>query len=183
VASAGRTSYARARVSGGTVLLAYDGTPAAAEAMRHAAEVLGRRPAVVVTVWEEGLATTPVLPSVEFGMAPGPVDIETAMEVDEAVHAHATRVAGEGAALATKLGFEPAQAVAVADEVNVAETLVHVAEQRGAEVIVLATGHAAAGRLRSRLLGSTVHSVLRHAHVPVLIVPAARPEPAPDSGP
>jgi nucleotide-binding universal stress UspA family protein len=152
------------------VVLAYDGSPGAAEAIRYAVNVLGRRHAVVVTVWEEGLATTPMLPSVEFGMAPGPVDVETAMEVDEAVHAHAERVAAEGATLARSLGFEPTEAVAVADEVNVPETLVHVAEQRGAEVLVLASGHASGG-LRARLLGSTVHAVLRHAHVPVLVVP------------
>jgi nucleotide-binding universal stress UspA family protein len=162
-------------VSGATVLLAYDGSPAAAEAIRVAAGVLGPRRAVVVTVWEEGLATTSLLPSVEFGMAPGPVDVEVAMEVDEAVHAHAERIAAEGAALARSLGFEPAEPVAVADEVNVPETLVHVAEQRGAEVLVLATGRAAGG-LRARLLGSTVHAVLRHAHVPVLVVPPSAPQ-------
>jgi nucleotide-binding universal stress UspA family protein len=182
MAGAERTAYARAGVSGGTVLLAYDGSPGAAEAIRHAAIALGRRPAVVATVWEEGLATTPMLPSVEFGMAPGPVDVETAMEVDEAVHKHAERVAAEGATLAAQAGFEPTSAVAVADEANVAETLVHLAEQRGAELIVLATGHATGG-LRARLLGSTVHAVLRHAHIPVMIVPPPTrerdPAPAP----
>jgi nucleotide-binding universal stress UspA family protein len=152
------------------VLLAYDGSPGAAEAIRVAVRTLGRRPAVVATVWEEGLASSPVVPSIEFGMAPGMVDVETAMEVDQVVHARAERIAAEGAALARSVGFEPVEPVAVADEVNVPETLVHVAEQRGAEVLVLASGHAAGG-LRARLLGSTVHAVLRHAHVPVLVVP------------
>lgn len=156
------------------MLLAYDGSPGAAEAIRFASRVLGPRPAVVATVWEEGLATSAVLPNVEFGMAPGPVDVQAAMEVDVAVHARAERIAAEGAALARSVGFEPADAVAVADEVNVPETLVHVAEQRGAGVLVLATGHAAGG-LRARLLGSTVHAVLRHAHVPVLVVPPPVP--------
>ena len=167
-------------MSGGTILFAYDGSPVSAEAILYAAQVLGPRPAVVVTVWEEGLASTPVLPSVEFGMAPGPVDIETAMEVDEAVHHHAEHVAEEGAAHARTAGFEPVEAVAVADEANVAETLVHTAAQRGAEVIVLAVGHAAGG-LRARLLGSTVHAVLRHAPVPVLVVPRRSPAPAPET--
>jgi nucleotide-binding universal stress UspA family protein len=164
-----------------TVLFGYDGSSPSADAIRHAADALGPRPAVVVTVWEEGLASTPVVPSIEFGMAPGPVDVETSMEVDEAVHAHAERVANEGAALARAAGFEPAEAVAVADEANVPETLVHVAEQHDAGLIVLATGHASGG-LRARLLGSTVHTVLRHAHVPVLVIPP-RPEPAPAPGP
>src|SRR4051794_33613793 len=180
MANAERTAYPRGAVNGGTVLLAYDGSPPSAEAIRYAGEVLGRRPAVVVTVWEEGLASTPVLPSVEFGMSPGPVDVETAMEVDEAVHQHAERVATEGATHARTVGFDPTEHVAVADEANVAETLVHVAAERGADIIVLATGHAAGG-LRARLLGSTVHAVLRHAAVPVLVVPARRGQ-APASG-
>jgi nucleotide-binding universal stress UspA family protein len=153
------------------VVFAYDGSPAAADAIRAAAGLVGPCAAVVATVWEEGLAVTSLLPSGEFGMAPGPIDVETALEVDEAVEANAARLAAEGAALARAAGFDPAEPVAVADEVSVAETLVHVAEQRGADVLVLGTGKSA-GRLRSRLLGSTAHAVLRRAHVPVLVVPA-----------
>jgi nucleotide-binding universal stress UspA family protein len=154
------------------VLLAYDGSPAAAQGIRVAAGLLGRRPAVVATVWEEGLAVTSLMPSAEFGMAPGPIDVETALEVDEAVHANAERLAAAGAELARAAGFDPVEPLAVADEVNVPETLVHLAEQRGAEALVLGTGKASGG-LRARLLGSTAQTVLRHAHVPVLVVPAS----------
>src|SRR2546423_15377626 len=102
------------------IVVAYDGSPAAANAVRVAAQLLGARRAVIATVWEEGMAVSTVVPSTEFGMAPGPLDVETALEVDDAVHAHAERVAGEGAQLARSVGLE-AQPVAVADEVNVAE--------------------------------------------------------------
>ena len=136
--------------------------------------MLGPSPALVATVWEEGLATTSMMPSADFGMAPGPIDVETAMEVDEAVEQHARRVAEEGAALARTVGFEPVEAVEIADEVNVAGTLVHVAEQRGAAMLVI--GSRGRSGLRARLLGSTAHAVLRHAHQPVLVIPA-RPEP------
>jgi nucleotide-binding universal stress UspA family protein len=150
------------------IVFAYDGSPAAAHAMRVAAGMLGPAHAVVATVWEEGMAVSTVVPSTEFGMSPGPLDVETAMEVDEAVHAHAERVAAEGAQLAQSLGMD-AEAVAVADEVNVAETLVHLATERGAEVLVV--GSRGLSGLRSRLLGDTSHAVLRHAHLPVLVVP------------
>jgi len=131
--------------------------------------MLGPGRAVIATVWEEGMAVSSVVPSTEFGMSPGPLDVETALEVDEAVHAHAERVAAEGAQLARSVGFEDAEPVAVADEVNVAETLVHLATERGASALVV--GSRGLTGLRSRLLGSTSHAVLRHAHLPVLVVP------------
>jgi nucleotide-binding universal stress UspA family protein len=150
------------------IVVAYDGSPAAGNAIRVVARMLGPSRAVIATIWEEGMAVSTVVPSTEFGMSPGPLDVETAIEVDDAVHAHAERVAAEGAQLARSLGFD-AEPVAVADEVNVAETLVHVATQRGAEVLVI--GSRRVGGLRSRLMGSTSHAVLRHAHLPVLVVP------------
>src|SRR4051812_41944457 len=160
------------RMSTATVLVAYDRSPAAAHALRAIPRLLGTPRVIVATVWEEGLAVTTMMPSTEFGMAPGPLDVDTAMEVDDAVHHHAQRVAGEGARLAREeLGLE-AEPVAVADEVNVAETLVHLAQERGAEVLVV--GSRGLSGLRSRLLGSTSHAVLRHAHLPVLVVPQPR---------
>ena len=129
-------------------------------------------------MWEEGLAATSMMPSADFGMAPGPIDVETAMEVDEAVESHAHRVAAEGAALARTVGFDPAEPVVIADEVNVPGTLVHVAEQRGAQLIVI--GSRGLTGLKARLLGSTAHAVLRHAHLPVLVIPASTQEQAPE---
>src|SRR2546423_13071253 len=111
------------------IVVAYDGSPAAANAMRVAARMLGPGRAVVATVWEEGMAVSTVVPSTEFGMSPGPLDVETAMEVDNAVHAHAERVAAEGARLAQSLGME-AEAVAGAGEGDGAQPLVHPATER-----------------------------------------------------
>jgi nucleotide-binding universal stress UspA family protein len=160
-------------MSEGLVVIAYDGSPAAANAVRVAARLLGARRVVVATIWEEGMAVSTVVPSTEFGMSPGPLDVETALEVDEAVQAHAQRVAAEGAQLARSLGLD-AEPVAVADEVNVAETLFHVATERDAELLVV--GSRGLTGLRSRLLGSTSRAVLRHAHLPVLVVPQHGPD-------
>ena len=154
----------------GKMLLAYDGSPAAQHAIQRAADLLGTSgTAIVATIWEEGLAVASMLPTTDFGMAPGPVDVETAMEVDDAVESHAKQLAAEGAALAREAGFTQTEAVAVADQVNVAETLVQLATERGASTLVI--GSRGLTGLRSRLLGSTSHAVLRHAHLPVLVIP------------
>ena len=155
-------------MDGRVIVVAYDASPEAAHALRVAAQMLGPCRAVIVTVWEEGMAVASTVPSTEFGMSPAPLDVETALEVDNAVEARAERVAAQGAELARSLGLD-AEPLAIADEVNVAETLVHLATQRGADVLVL--GSRGLTGLRSRLLGSTSHAVLRHAHLPVLVVP------------
>ena len=156
-------------MSAGLVLLAYDGSPAAAHAIRVAAAQLGPRPAIVAVVWEEGLAAMSSVPTPDLGMAMPPLDVDAVREVDDAVHDRADRLAAEGVALAREVGFEAEPAV-VADEVNVPETLVHLAADRGAGMIVV--GSRGLTGLRSRLLGSTSHAVLRHAHGPVMVVPA-----------
>jgi nucleotide-binding universal stress UspA family protein len=155
-------------MDGRVIVVAYDASPEAAHALRVAAQMLGPRRVVIATVWEEGMAVATAVPSTEFGMSPAPLDVETALEVDHAVEAHAARVAAQGAELARSLGLD-AEPVAIADEVNVAETLVHLANERGAEALVL--GSRGLHGLRARLSGSTSHAVLRHAHLPVLIVP------------
>src|SRR3954447_13361629 len=155
-------------MDGRVIVVAYDASPEADHALRVAAQMLGPRRVVIATVWEEGMTVATAVPSTEFGMSPAPLDVETALEDDIAVHAHAERVAAQGAELARSLGLE-ADPVAIADEVNVAETLVHLANERGAEVVVV--GSRGLTGLRSRLLGSTSHAVLRHAHLPVLVVP------------
>src|SRR5947209_538006 len=157
----------------GAIVIAYDGSPASANALRTAARLLGARRAIVATVWEEGMAVSTVMPSTEFGMSPGPLDVETALEVDQAVHSHAERIAAEGAELARSLGLE-AEPVALADQANVAETLMRLATDRGAQMLVV--GSRGLTGLRSRLLGSTSQAVLRHAHLPVLVVPQHGPE-------
>jgi nucleotide-binding universal stress UspA family protein len=155
-------------MTAGLVLLAYDGSAGAANAIRVAAGLIGPRPALVATVWEEGLGALPAFGAPDLSMGVGPVDVEAAREVDEAVHRRAERLAGEGVEIARAAGFD-AQPAVVADEVNVPETLVHLAEERGAGLIVV--GSRGLSGLRSRLLGSTSHAVLRHAHGPVLVIP------------
>ena len=102
------------------ILIGYDGSDTARRAVHEAAELFGSRRALVVTVWEPGLAyEASAMTADPTGLGPEPVDPAAAQEVDDASQAHADRVAEDGAALAKSLGLQ-AEALAVADEGNVA---------------------------------------------------------------
>src|SRR5215210_7427368 len=132
------------------VVIAFDGSDASRTALERASELFPGRAAVIATVWEPGLSQPlPVYDS--FGsMAPLP-DPETVAEVDRAQHDHATQVARAGAELARSLGLD-AGPRPVEDEVDVADTLVDLADTTGAAAIVIGS-HGVTG-LRSHIMGS-----------------------------
>ena len=148
------------------VVIAYDGSDVAKAAVRHAAELFPGRRAVVVTVWEPGLALVPIGPPDSFGTTPIPVDPETVGEVDQAQQDHAARLAGEGAELAGSLGLA-AEAHAEPDELDVADTVLDVARERGAAAVVIGS-HGISG-LRSHLVGGVSRKLLRHSELPVVV--------------
>lgn len=150
-----------------TVVVAFDGSPAARRAIEEAAKTFRSSHVLVVTVWEEGLAyATPPAPLDGMAMAPV-VDPGVALEVDRSVHDHADRVSSEGAALARSLGLE-AQPLAVPDEHDVARTILTVADKHQAAAIVV--GSRGLSGIRARLEGSTSKALLKHAPCPVLVV-------------
>ena len=151
----------------GSVLIAYDGSAAARQAVADAVGLLGPRRMLVVTVWEEGLAyATSVAPPTEMMMTPV-VDPGLAIDVDREVRRQADAIAREGAELATSLGAD-AEPVAVPDSGGVADTLLAVARDRQAAAIVV--GSRGLSGLRARLEGSTSKGVLRDASCPVIVV-------------
>jgi nucleotide-binding universal stress UspA family protein len=157
-------------VPAGPVLIAFDGSPAAEHALREVAVLLGKRPALVVSVWREGAGFEAVeLPATTYDLAPAPIDVSTALEIDQEVKERAQRLAQHGAELAREAGLE-AEGLAVADEVDVtiAETIVDVARKRDAAAIVM--GAHGQGRLSEIILGSTTRDVLRRADCPVIVV-------------
>ena len=146
------------------IILGYDGSPAAEHAIRRAAPLLAPRTALVVVVWEAGAAYEtmegPAIPA-------APLDTRAALLTDQAMYDGARRLAERGAALATELGLD-AEALVVADEVSVAQTLVRLADEREAGAIVVgAHGHR---RLQDLFVGSTSRQVLEHASCPVIVV-------------
>ena len=152
---------------GAPVVIAYDGSEISKAAVRHAAELLPERPAVLVTVWEPGLALLPVGPPDAFGVAAIPPDPATVEAVDRGQREHATRVAGEGTELARSLGLA-AEPHAVQDELDVADTVIRLARERGAAAVIVGS-HGISG-LRTRLLGGVSRKLIEHCELPVLVV-------------
>jgi nucleotide-binding universal stress UspA family protein len=149
------------------VLIAYDGSEVSRAAVRHAAELFAGRPAVLVTVWEPGLAAVLVGLPDTMGVSALPADPATVEAVDRLQGEHASTVAGEGAELARSAGLA-AEPRAVPDEVDVADTLIGIARERGAAVVVVGS-HGISG-LRSRLLGSVSRKLIEHCDRPVLVI-------------
>ena len=154
-----------------TVILAYDGSAAAREAIMTAGRLLKGSRLLVVTVWEEGLAyMAPSAAASGDMMMTQPVDPEVAHGVDAALHRKAEQVAREGAEMAASLGLH-AEPVALADAGNVAHTLIDLAREQHAAAIVV--GSRGLSGLRARLEGSTSKGLLAHAPCPVLVVHAS----------
>ena len=137
------------------VIVAFDGSDGSQAALRTAAALFGDRELLVVSVWEPGLAMTAMSVPDATGMA------------YRAQRDHASARAEAGAKIARDLGAR-AEALAVPDEADIAETLLAIAEQRDAAAVVV--GSRGLGAVKSRVLGSTSRRVLHDARRPVLVV-------------
>jgi nucleotide-binding universal stress UspA family protein len=149
------------------VLIAYDGSEVSRSAVRHAAELFAGRPAVLATVWEPGLAAVPVGLPDTMGVGTLPPDPATIEAIDRLQREHASTVAAAGAEFARSVGLV-AEPQAVPDEVDVADTLIDIARERGAAVVVVGS-HGISG-LRTRLLGSVSRKLIEHCDRPVLVI-------------
>jgi nucleotide-binding universal stress UspA family protein len=156
----------RVDAADGPILIAFDGSGPSRRAVADAAALLGPRRVLVATVWEAGLAYA--RPEMRGdGLAAIPIDPEVARRIDEDVHAHAERVAREGAELASSLGLQ-AEPLAVTEERNVPETILHLARENRAAAIVV--GSRGLSGLRARIEGSTTKRLLKNASCPVIVV-------------
>ncbi|HZS19465.1 MAG TPA: universal stress protein [Pseudonocardiaceae bacterium] len=155
-------------MNSGPVIIGFDGSPASQRAVREAATLLATRRALVVVVWEAGHAfDLTLLPTRAFDVPLGSPDLRTAVELDNALYEEAQRLARWGVHLAIDGGLE-AEGLVVADDVTVADTLVRLANERDAAVVVVGTHRQ--GRLAELLLGSTARGVIEQAPCPVLAV-------------
>jgi len=153
------------------VLIAYDGSEFARAAVRHAGELFAGRPAVLATVWEPGLAAVSLAVPGGMGVSTLPPDPATLEAVDRAQREHASTIASEGAELARSVGLA-AEPQAVPDEIDVADTLLDIARERGAAVVVVGS-HGVTG-LRARLLGSVSRKLVERCDRPVLVIRGER---------
>jgi nucleotide-binding universal stress UspA family protein len=148
------------------ILVAYDGSNEARHAVTTAGPLLGG-PAVVlhVVMLDQMLA-----PAVAPGIALPAADMGTETELEERGRA----VAREGAELAQSVGFDAEPFIRRGTGVRgVWETILDVAEDRGAEAIVV--GRRGVSRLESVLMGSVSNGLVHHAKLPVLVVPPEEP--------
>jgi nucleotide-binding universal stress UspA family protein len=156
-------------VNASPVVVAYDGSPSADQAVRAAGGLLGGRRALVVVVWKVGVGWELVgLPTVSLGLPLSSLDVRTALELDEELSERAQRLATHGAELARQAGFE-AEGLAVAEDVNVAvaESVLRVADENDAQAVVVGVhGH---GRIGEVVLGSTSRDIIRNASCPVVV--------------
>lgn len=141
------------------VLLAYDGSVASDHAIRIAATVLPTTEAIVVNVWEP-------LRTLSAGNPGSPVVAPTAQH-DQASQAES--LVQQGIALAREAGFAAVSARPEGRSGRVWTTILDVADEAGASVIVV--GGKGRSAVKSVLLGSVSHALAQHADRPLLIVP------------
>ena len=141
------------------VMLATDGSPAAADATRVAIEVAGalKAPLLVVSCWESEY------PPVAIGFAPVIPDL------DRIGREQAEAVAEEAAGAAREAGLSALAFVRRGDPVR---EICAIAAGRDVRLIVL--GSHGWGALRRFVFGSVSTGVLHHSRQPVLVVPSAQ---------
>lgn len=150
-------------MSEGPIVIGYEGSRAAKKAIEEAGKLLTGSRALVVTVWEPGLA----LVAMEPAILAVPVDIGLALEVDEQQRQRALQIANQGAELAGRAGLD-AEAVALANESTVADTLLRVVEEQGASAVVMGShGH---NVVRDVFLATTTRAVIQKCKCPVVVV-------------
>ena len=120
--------------------------------------LFGSRHAIVLTVWEPGLADFMLMPNtMGTGTMMMPYDPATVQAIDKAAEDHATDIAEDGVKLAQAGGLR-AEALPVRDAADIADTILETASERDAAAIVI--GSRGLKGFKSKLMGSSSSSVL-----------------------
>ena len=151
------------------ILIAYDGSEPARQAVVHAGQLFRGQRAVVATAWssvrEAARAARAALPQAVIN--------DAVRNIDKAAEEEAAQTAAEGVGLATEAGLK-ASALTLEGEPSVSGGLVRRADELQARVIVI--GSRGQSAIKSALLGSVSHAVVHRAGRPVLVVhPADEP--------
>ena len=138
----------------GQVILAHDGSPAAEHALGAAARLLAERRALALVVWKAGLGFELLEIASVVGLPSAPIDIRTALDIEQAMDEQAWRLAENGARIAREAGFDAEPLVVAEDaDVPISETILTTAKERGSPAVVL--GQRAPGRLQEVFLSDT----------------------------
>jgi nucleotide-binding universal stress UspA family protein len=152
----------------GPLILCYDGSEDARNAIQRAGGLFAGRRALVVTVWQPGTIPN----SLGFtGETAGMLDL---VELNRAAADQGGRLADEGVCIAQEAGLLAAP-VAIEAAGPVWKTIVEIADRDDAATIVM--GSRGLTGLRAMLMGSVSSAVVHHADRPTLIVrqPVAGP--------
>ena len=147
--------------SDGPLLICYDGSDGAKQAIRTAGSLFGATRALILTVWQ------PTVGLGGFAWSGAMAPMVDFVELDRMATDGASRLANDGARIATDAGLK-AEAMAVAATEAVWRTIVELADSEHATVIVM--GSRGLTGLHSVLLGSVSTAVLHHAAQPTLVV-------------
>jgi nucleotide-binding universal stress UspA family protein len=156
----------------GPLVIGYDRSDAAREAIEDAAVLFPGRKALVVHAW-----SSPVRRSVAGSwLLSTPVDEvqQLAASLDEMYGGDAEELAAEGAALARDAGLD-AEPVVLESDRGVWRTIAALAEER--EAAAIAVGSRGRGAMKAAILGSVSSGLVRVARRPVLVTRRATPSP------
>jgi nucleotide-binding universal stress UspA family protein len=146
----------------GPLLICYDGSPDAQQAIRSAGRLLGERHALVLTVWE------PMASTGGYAWLGADTGVINFAELDRAAAEHGGQIANQGVRIALEEGLiaEPITIKAVGP---VWKPILEIADREDAAAIVM--GCRGLTGVPSLLLGSVSTAVIHHAERPTLVVP------------
>ena len=147
-------------VPDGPVLLCFDGSSHASQAIEASAGLLADAPALVVTAWH------PIESLSGFAMSGGWVSVDVE-DVDRTTREAAEQQAADGVEVASRFGIS-AQPRAVRADGPLWQGLCALADEVDARLIVV--GSRGLSGIQHLLLGSVSEGLTRHASQPVLVV-------------
>jgi nucleotide-binding universal stress UspA family protein len=151
-------------IADGPLVLCYDGSEGARDAIRHAGGLFPGRRALVVTAWKS------VVIAGSLGMGGEAAPMVNIVELDREAAERAGRLADEGVRIAQGAGLQ-AEPLPVKAAGSIWEAIVDIANCHEAATIVM--GSRGLAGLRALFLGSVSAAVVHHADRPTLIVPQA----------
>lgn len=147
------------------LLVAYDGSDHARDAVNRTAQLFPGRSAVVVSAWR---SVKEVVPAGLIAL-PASVAQDAQIKMDTAARDAAQTLADEGAELARTHGLD-AQGEAVEATGALWPAIVQAAEDHDAGVVVV--GSRGRSAIKSAVLGSVSAGVVHNSHRPVMVVRA-----------
>lgn len=150
-----------------SVLLCYDGSPSARQAISLVGTLLAQDAITVLHVWDppEGMLAD------SFTEANANLDASAA-DLERHAREHAQQTIAEAQRLASEAGLD-AECRVERNRLSIWRTILRIAGEVDAALIVMGTR----GRVpvQQSLIGSVSRAVVQHAPIPVLIVPASAP--------